>query len=73
MSDYLFAQPSYLSGVARLLDLGGIYDDYNTSASPLIAEETAMMADALATARDIFSARQAMEVEVRKRKHAQEE
>ena len=28
MSHYLFSQPSFFSGVGRVLDLGGIFDDY---------------------------------------------
>lgn len=29
MSDYLFAQPSLLSGAARVFDLFGVFDEYN--------------------------------------------
>lgn len=29
--DYLFASPSWLSGVARTLDIAGQFDEYNTS------------------------------------------
>jgi hypothetical protein len=45
MSDYLFAQPSFLSGVGRLADLGGVFDDYNTSETVEQAETRAMRAD----------------------------
>ena len=30
-TSFLFALPSFLSGVARTLDLGGEFDDYNTA------------------------------------------
>ena len=45
MSDYLFAHPSFLSGAARSLDLGGIFDSYNESQSPQKADERAMRSD----------------------------
>jgi hypothetical protein len=32
-SDYSFARPSFWSGVARLLDLWGKFDEYNSSLS----------------------------------------
>ena len=34
MQYYLFANPSFLSGIARTLDLGGHYDAYNFSVTP---------------------------------------
>lgn len=33
-SDFLFARPSFLSGAARVMDLGGTFDAYNSSKDP---------------------------------------
>lgn len=33
-SDFLFAQPSFLSGAARVLDMAGSFDRYNSSDDP---------------------------------------
>ena len=45
MSDFLFAQPSLLSGVSRLLDLGGVFDDYNRSRNGMEADNRAGWVD----------------------------
>ena len=44
-SDFLFARPSSLSGVARILDFGGTFDQYNVSANDDEADAKAMYAD----------------------------
>ena len=44
-SDFLFARPSYLTGVARILDLGGQFDAYNVSRTPAEADVRAIMSD----------------------------
>ena len=44
----LYAQPSMLEGIARTLDIGGVFDDYNFSAGP-------QEADAAATASDWYA------------------
>ena len=44
-SDFLFAQPSFASGVARTLDLWGQFDDYNRSDTPVEADGKAIAAD----------------------------
>lgn len=56
MSDYLFAQPSFLSGMGRVMDLGGVFDDYNTSETEAEAEERGLRSDWLAVGRDIADA-----------------
>ena len=33
-SDFLFAQPSFLSGAARVLDMASGFDDYNSAEDP---------------------------------------
>lgn len=50
MSDFLFAHASWLTGAARLLDLGGVFDDYNScDGDPVRADELALRADWRAT------------------------
>jgi hypothetical protein len=52
-STFLFAQPSLLSGVARLFDFGGTFDTYNLSAGPKDADVWASLADWLAVGEDL--------------------
>lgn len=44
-SDFLFAQPSALFGLARLFDLGGTFDNYNESPTPAMADAWALFND----------------------------
>lgn len=44
-TDFLFEQPSLLSGVARVIDLWGSLDSYNQSEDPEQADCLAMYAD----------------------------
>lgn len=44
-SDFLFAQPSLLSGAARVLDLFGRFDGYNVSTTPEDADDKALRSD----------------------------
>jgi hypothetical protein len=55
-SDFLFAQPSFLSGAARVLDLGGTYDSYNTSDSAEEADFTALQMDWYVVGNDLRDA-----------------
>jgi hypothetical protein len=55
-SDFLFAQPSWLSGVARLLDLSGQLDGYNVTPSPEQADARATYADWKSTGESLQSA-----------------
>jgi len=41
----LFAQPSFLSGTARLVDLGGVFDKYNRSQTEEQADARALASD----------------------------
>jgi len=52
-SDYLFARPSFLSGAARVIDLGGTFDAYNTSEDP---DRLAMECDWSMVGKDIEEA-----------------
>lgn len=56
-TDFLFAQPSFMEGLARLLDVGGLYDSYNERPTPEEADCIAIYNDWKAVGDDI---RQAM-------------
>ncbi len=61
MSDYssfLFARPSFLEGMVRVLDMGGTLQEYNRALTPAQADALALYADAWAVGGDM---RQAME------------
>jgi hypothetical protein len=44
-SDFLFAMPSWLTGVARTLDLAGQFDEYNDSGTEGLADAKALFCD----------------------------
>jgi hypothetical protein len=58
MSDYLFVIPRPWFGAARLLDLGGQFDEYNYSPTIQEADLNALRADWLAVGNDIREAAQ---------------
>jgi hypothetical protein len=53
-TDFLFAQPSFASGAARIFDLWGQFDDYNISETPLEADTKAIASDWLLVGQDIL-------------------
>ena len=53
---YLFARPSVLEGAARVVDIGGVFDSYNESLTPAIADSHAMLHDWLMVGADLQSA-----------------
>ncbi len=53
---FLFAQPDFWSGMARVLDLGGTLNEYNSSASPDGADFRAIRSDWKEVGNDISSA-----------------
>lgn len=55
-SDYLFDTPSFLSGVARSVDLWGVFSDYNVSQTPEVADIIAMYCDWRAVGADLLAA-----------------
>jgi hypothetical protein len=55
-SDFLFAQPSFASGAARVLDLWGRFDEYNISATPEEADAAAIASDWIIVGQDIGDA-----------------
>lgn len=56
-SDFLFARPSFLEGVARVLDIGATLQEYNAHATPQEADRAAIANDWRAIGADL---RQAM-------------
>jgi hypothetical protein len=55
-SDFLFAQPSFASGAARVFDLLGQFDEYNRSETPVEADAKAIAADWFVVGQDIADA-----------------
>lgn len=58
---FLFARPSALEGVARLMDFSGSLNEYNSSPSPQIADELASAADWTAVTEDLRDAYEAQQ------------
>jgi hypothetical protein len=56
LTEFLFARPSFLGGVARLLDLGGQVDVYNQSATPSEADARALYSDWRMVGEDLHAA-----------------
>lgn len=54
-SDFLVGQPSFFSGVARTIDLGGVFDDYNKSLTPAAADARALYADWRVIGQDLLA------------------
>ncbi len=55
-TDALFARPSFLSGFARVLDLGGTFDGYNQSESEEDSDLRALQGDWAAVGADMQKA-----------------
>jgi hypothetical protein len=55
-SDFLFARPTLLTGAARVLDLWGVFDEYNESATPAQADARAIFSDWRITGQDLVGA-----------------
>lgn len=55
-TDMLFARPSVLYGIARLLDLGAVFDIYNEAPSPEEADAWAIYSDWGMVAQDFMEA-----------------
>ncbi len=55
-TDFLFAQPSFASGMARVFDLFGTFDAYNLSESGAEADARAIASDWLIVGQDIAEA-----------------
>ncbi|MBI4186067.1 MAG: hypothetical protein HY530_00990 [Chloroflexi bacterium] len=44
-SDFLYAKPSFIEGLGRVLDVGGTLNEYNSSPTGEIADKVAMRVD----------------------------
>ena len=62
-TDYLFAMPSFLTGVARLLDLSGRFDVYNDSSDEAVADARAIYSDWRMVGQDLAGAMTVVEHE----------
>ncbi|WP_296333961.1 hypothetical protein [uncultured Treponema sp.] len=56
MSDFLFANPSFIDGVMSVIDLFGVSQEYNDSSSEETADNRALRADAAAIKNDFVNA-----------------
>lgn len=59
MMDYtsrLFARPSFIEGMARVLDMGGTLNEYNTSPNGAEADAIAIWSDWAAIGQDMYAA-----------------
>jgi len=54
-SNFLFARPSFIEGMARVMDLGATMQIYNDSKSGKEADLKAIMNDWIAVGKDIFN------------------
>ena len=62
-SDFLFATPSFLEGLARILDLGGTLNEYNYSESDEEADEIALWMDWAVVGTDLRNAIKAVKTQ----------
>ena len=53
MTDFLYARPSFLGGLASILDIGSTLTVYNSSPTPEIADAKAMYSDWKAVGDDL--------------------
>lgn len=62
-SDYLFATPSFVTGAARSLDLGAVFDEYNTSPTGAAADAIALTLDWLTVGDALIDAADEMTID----------
>ncbi len=55
-TDILYATPTFIGGMARVLDIGSTLTEYNTSSTPEKADLEALSSDWVVTGNDIRSA-----------------
>ncbi len=63
MSNFLFANPTFIDGVMSVVDLFGVAQEYNDSRSEASADSRAIRADANAVKKDFFDAYKSMVAE----------
>lgn len=68
MTDFLFARPSFLGGMARVLDIGGTQQEYNYSLSGEQADRIALEQDWRAVYGDWAAAVPQIEAQVAQRR-----
>ncbi|MBR0038945.1 MAG: hypothetical protein IJP71_02950 [Lachnospiraceae bacterium] len=56
MTNYLFAEPSIIAGIASCIDLFAVYNMYNESKDEASADKRAMLADILTLKSDFSNA-----------------
>lgn len=66
MSDFLFAMPKAIDGVASVVDLFGVYNMYNDSAAPEEADSRAYIADVQAMYADMKAVSYILDTECQK-------
>ena len=62
-SDYLFARPSFIEGVGRIVDLSGSLNTYNRSRTPEEADARALYEDWKAVGHDLTVALEQLRTE----------
>lgn len=55
-TDYLFARPSFLEGVARIMDIGGTLNEYNLDSDGEVADAIAIWSDWAMVGQDMYYA-----------------
>ena len=65
LTDYLYARPSFLSGVARLFDFFGLFTRYNFSRTEEEADAKALYSDWRAIGQDLALAMRRFEADRR--------
>ena len=55
-TNYLFADPNFILGVAKVIDLSGSLNEYNYAITPEMGDNFATMSDWLSVGGDIISA-----------------
>jgi len=62
-SDFLYASPSFVEGLARIVDLGGTMNEYNASPTGQEADAVAIWMDWAAVGQDMRDVIGAFEIE----------
>jgi len=56
LSDFLFARPSWLSGMGRVIDLWGCFEDFNDSPTAEMADRRGLYSDWQIVGQDLILA-----------------
>ena len=55
-TDYIYARPSFLEGVARIMDIGGTLNEYNYASDGQQADAIAIWSDWAVIGQDMYTA-----------------